>query len=96
MASAATESCEQGNGNRRRNGRRYGRPDACYPRLRGRRPGRHRRRDAAGQIARPDADGPLLGYDTQLTGANAYEETAGSDVVVITIWHRPQAGHEPR
>jgi malate dehydrogenase len=28
--------------------------------------------------------GPLLGYDTTLTGANAYEETAGSDVVVIT------------
>ena len=28
--------------------------------------------------------GPLLGYDTQITGANSYEETAGSDVVVIT------------
>jgi malate dehydrogenase len=28
--------------------------------------------------------GPLLGYDTMLTGANSYEETAGSDVVVIT------------
>ncbi len=28
--------------------------------------------------------GPLLGYDTALTGANSYEETAGSDVVVIT------------
>ncbi len=28
--------------------------------------------------------GPLLGYDTQLTGANSYAETAGSDVVVIT------------
>ncbi|CAN5510117.1 malate dehydrogenase [soil metagenome] len=28
--------------------------------------------------------GTLLGYDTQLTGANGYEETAGSDVVVIT------------
>jgi malate dehydrogenase len=28
--------------------------------------------------------GPLLGYDTYLTGANGYEETADSDVVVIT------------
>jgi malate dehydrogenase len=28
--------------------------------------------------------GPLLGYDTNLTGANGYEETADSDVVVIT------------
>lgn len=28
--------------------------------------------------------GPLLGVDTRLTGANGYEETAGSDVVVIT------------
>src|SRR5215218_6483554 len=28
--------------------------------------------------------GPLLGYDTTLTGANSYEETARSDVVVIT------------
>lgn len=28
--------------------------------------------------------GTLLGFDTRLTGANAYEETAGSDVVVVT------------
>jgi malate dehydrogenase len=28
--------------------------------------------------------GTLLGFDTQLTGANTYEETAGSDVIVIT------------
>ena len=28
--------------------------------------------------------GPVLGYDTALTGANGYAETAGSDVVVIT------------
>jgi malate dehydrogenase len=28
--------------------------------------------------------GPVLGYDTALTGANGYEESAGSDVVVIT------------
>jgi malate dehydrogenase len=28
--------------------------------------------------------GPLLGYDTAVTGANGYEETTGSDVVVVT------------
>ncbi len=28
--------------------------------------------------------GPLMGFDTQITGANSYEETTGSDVVVIT------------
>ncbi len=28
--------------------------------------------------------GPVLGYDTRLTGSNDYDETAGSDVVVIT------------
>ena len=28
--------------------------------------------------------GPVLGYDTRLSGANGYGETAGSDVVVIT------------
>jgi malate dehydrogenase len=28
--------------------------------------------------------GTLLGFDTYLTGANSYEDTAGSDVVVIT------------
>jgi malate dehydrogenase len=28
--------------------------------------------------------GPVVGYDTRLTGANSYEDTAGSDVVVIT------------
>jgi malate dehydrogenase len=28
--------------------------------------------------------GPLMGFDTQITGANSYEDTAGSDVVVIT------------
>jgi malate dehydrogenase len=28
--------------------------------------------------------GPLFGYDTNLTGSNGYDETAGSDVVVIT------------
>lgn len=28
--------------------------------------------------------GPELGYDTSVTGANGYDEAAGSDVVVIT------------
>lgn len=28
--------------------------------------------------------GPVLGYDTRLTGANSYEDSADSDVVVIT------------
>ena len=28
--------------------------------------------------------GPILGYDSSVTGANEYEQTAGSDVVVIT------------
>ncbi|MGH7441045.1 MAG: malate dehydrogenase, partial [bacterium] len=28
--------------------------------------------------------GPVYGYDTMVTGANSYEATAGSDVVVIT------------
>lgn len=28
--------------------------------------------------------GPIFGYDTRLTGTNGYEETAGSDIVVIT------------
>lgn len=28
--------------------------------------------------------GPVVGYDSKVTGANSYEDTAGSDVVVIT------------
>ncbi|MCH8088348.1 MAG: malate dehydrogenase, partial [Chloroflexi bacterium] len=28
--------------------------------------------------------GPVLGYDSQVTGTNSYEETADSDIVVIT------------
>ena len=28
--------------------------------------------------------GPVLGYEPTITGSNGYEETAGSDVVVIT------------
>src|SRR5262249_50487732 len=28
--------------------------------------------------------GPVLGYDSHVVGTNGYEETAGSDIVVIT------------
>ncbi len=28
--------------------------------------------------------GPVLGYDTKITGTNGYDETAGSDIIVIT------------
>jgi len=28
--------------------------------------------------------GPVLGYDTMITGSNGYDETAGSDLIVIT------------
>jgi malate dehydrogenase len=28
--------------------------------------------------------GPILGYDSKVTGTNGYEETAGSDIIVIT------------
>jgi malate dehydrogenase len=28
--------------------------------------------------------GPVLGYDTKITGTNNYDETAGSDIIVIT------------
>src|SRR5687767_12855500 len=28
--------------------------------------------------------GPVLGYEASITGANGYEETAGSDVVIVT------------
>jgi malate dehydrogenase len=31
-----------------------------------------------------DEAGPVLGYEPTVTGSNAYDETAGSDVVVIT------------
>ena len=31
-----------------------------------------------------DQAGPVLGYEAKVTGSNGYEETAGSDVVVIT------------
>ena len=28
--------------------------------------------------------GPILGYDSTVTGSNGYDETAGSDVIIIT------------
>ena len=28
--------------------------------------------------------GPVVGYDSQIVGTNSYEETVGSDIVVIT------------
>jgi malate dehydrogenase len=28
--------------------------------------------------------GPVLGYDSRITGSNSYDETAGSDIIVIT------------
>jgi malate dehydrogenase len=28
--------------------------------------------------------GPVIGYDSRITGANAYDETTGSDIIVIT------------
>ena len=28
--------------------------------------------------------GPVVGYEANMIGTNAYEETAGSDIVVIT------------
>jgi malate dehydrogenase len=34
--------------------------------------------------------GPVLGYEASITGANGYEETAGSDVVIVTSG-RPRA-----
>lgn len=36
--------------------------------------------------------GPILGYEATLTGTNGYEETAGSDVVVITSGFPRQPG----
>ena len=41
-------------------------------------------RYAAGQGARYPGGRPVLGFDSHVTGTNGYEETAGSDIVVIT------------
>ena len=40
--------------------------------------------------------GPVQGYDVTVTGANDYEPTANSDIVIITAGLSAQAGHEPR
>ena len=39
---------------------------------------------------------PIDGFDVKLVGANSYEETAGSDVVIITAGLAAQTGNEPR
>src|SRR5918994_3257410 len=36
--------------------------------------------------------GPVLGFDSKVTGTNGYEESAGSDGVVITNGSPPQPG----
>src|SRR3954471_4550100 len=36
--------------------------------------------------------GPVVGYEANLTGTNGYEETAGSDIVVITSGFPRQPG----
>ena len=40
--------------------------------------------------------GPVLGFEPQITGTNSYEETAGSDVVVITAGLPRSPGHVAR
>jgi malate dehydrogenase len=36
--------------------------------------------------------GPVVGYEANLTGTNGYEETSGSDIVVITSGFPRQPG----
>ena len=40
--------------------------------------------------------GPVVGYEPNVIGTNSYDETSGSDIVVITSGPSAQAGHEPR
>src|SRR5258706_9607398 len=40
--------------------------------------------------------GPVHGYDSTLTGTNTYDETADSDIVVITAGMARQPGTTPR
>ena len=40
--------------------------------------------------------GPVQGYDVTVTGANDYEPTANSDIVIITAGFPRKPGHEPR
>ncbi len=39
--------------------------------------------------------GPVMGYDSRIIGSNGYDETAGSDIIVITAGLARKAGHEP-
>ena len=40
--------------------------------------------------------GPVVGYEPNVVGTNGYEETAGSDICVITSGLARKPGHEPR
>ncbi len=39
---------------------------------------------------------PVLGSDVKVTGANDYDATAGSDIIVITAGIARKPGNEPR
>ena len=39
---------------------------------------------------------PVVGHDARIIGTNDYADTAGSDIVVVTVGPRPPAGDEPR
>ena len=64
--------------------RRHPGPAPRRPRLRRHRPGRHRPGAAPGEGPRHPAGRPVVGFDSHVIGTNGYEETAGSDVVVVT------------
>jgi len=38
---------------------------------------------------------PILNFDSHLTGTNNYQDTADSDVVIITSGSPQKTGHEP-
>ena len=40
--------------------------------------------------------GPVVGYEPNVVGTNGYDETSGSDIVVITSGLPRKPGHEPR
>ena len=46
----------------------------------------------AGQALDIDQMGEVLGYEPRITGSNGYEDTAGSDVVVVTAGSPRQPG----
>ena len=59
--------------------------ELARPRLRGRRPRRHQVEGLPqGKALDINQTGAVLGYEPYVVGSNGYEETAGSDVVVIT------------